>query len=196
MIDHVFPHSADWKEKPIKGFHQIVHAGNGEFIRAKRAGLHAIIQISEICESVVTSIDPVVEVEKKISAAAIAGIYKDFLRHLPNERLIWISKDGMMLAPRQRASQGMVKALDPFHPSLEHVIFDVHSHNKMEAYFSGQDDEDESKGFRVYIVIGRVGSKRPQIAARIGCFGHFQNVPIQTVADLPSALKFEDIHEA
>src|SRR5687768_12401737 len=99
MIEHVYPKSADWMDKPIKGFYQVVHAGNGEFIRAKRAGLHVIIQVSEICESVVTSIDPLVQLERKIEPDAMRRIYADFKKHLPNERLVWVSKDQMILAP-------------------------------------------------------------------------------------------------
>lgn len=196
MIEHVYPKSVDWMDKPIKGFYQVVHAGNGEFIRAKRAGLHVIIQVSEICESVVTSIDPLVQLERKIEPDAMTRIYADFKKHLPNERLVWVSKDQMILAPRQRASPGSVKAVDRFHPALENVLFDVHSHNTMEAYFSTQDDRDEGKGFRVYIVIGRVGSGMPQIKARIGCFGHFMDVPIETVAEVPAGLNFEDQYES
>jgi PRTRC genetic system protein A len=196
MIDHVYPKDADWMDKPIKGFYQMVHAGNGEFIRAKRAGLHVIMQVSEICESVVSSIDPIVQLDRKIEADAMGRIYADFVKHLPNERLVWISTGQMILAPRQKASQGSVRAVDPFHPALENVLFDVHSHNTMDAYFSSQDDKDESRGFRVYIVIGKVGSRMPLIKARIGCFGHFMDIPIQTVADLPERPNFEDAYES
>lgn len=194
MIDHVYPKALTWSEREIKGFYQIIHAGNGEFIRARREGLHVIIPISDNCEVGGLDVFPLVYLEKKIEADSIKRIYQDFVHHLPNERLIWITKAQWMLAPRQKASPGMVKAMDPFDPALENVLFDVHSHNTMDAYFSSQDDKDESKGFRVYIVIGRVGSKMPQIQARIGCFGHFMNIPIETVVDMPSGLKFEDCH--
>ncbi len=195
MIEHVYPNEqTDWSA-PIKGFYQVVHAGNGEFIRAKRAGLEVAIKLSDTSEPGCSTIPGMVHVERKIEAAAVGRIYDDFVRHLPNERLVWITRDQMVLAPKQKASQGMVKAVDNFHPALENVLFDVHSHNTMDAYFSSQDDRDESRGFRVYIVIGRVGTKKPQIKARIGAFGHFMNVPIETVAELPERINFEDCFE-
>jgi PRTRC genetic system protein A len=196
MIDHIYPtENTDW-DAPIKGFYQVVHASNGEFIRAKRDGLEVTIRVSDAVEPACSSIPEMVRVEKKIEAEALGRLYGDFVRHLPNERLVWITKDLMMLAPRQRASPGKVKAVDPYHPALANVLFDVHSHNTMEAYFSSQDDKDESRGFRVYIVIGMVGSPRPQIKARVGAFGHFMNVPIEMVAILPESIKFEDRYES
>jgi PRTRC genetic system protein A len=194
MIDHVYPVDETWIQKPIKGFYQIIHAGNGEFIRAKRDGLHAIIQITDIPEAGCIDVAPIVELDKKINAGFMHIIYEDFVEHLPNERLVWVGSQ-VATFPRQVATPAMVKAKDPFDPWLANTIFDVHSHNTMDAYFSGQDDRDEGKGFRVYIVIGRVGSEMPQIRARVGCFGHFMAVPIQTVADLPEGLLFEDLHE-
>jgi PRTRC genetic system protein A len=196
MIDHVYPKALTWSEREIKGFYQIIHAGNGEFIRARRDGMHVIIRISDNCEVGGLDVFPLVHLERKIESAAMGRIYENFKKHLPNERLVWVSKDQMILAPRQKASPGSVRAVDRFHPALENVLFDVHSHNTMDAYFSSQDDRDEGKGFRAYIVIGRVGSEMPQIQARIGCFGHFMNVPIETVADMPAGLKFEDCHES
>jgi PRTRC genetic system protein A len=195
MIDHVYPMGTDWIEKPIKGFYQVIHAGNGEFIRAKRAGLHAIIQVSDDIEDGCLDVVAMVELEKKISAEFMHMVYQDFLEHLPDERLAWVT-DTLMMFPAQVANGGMVKPKNPFDPFIENVLVDIHSHNVMDAYFSGQDNRDEGKGFRVYIVIGRVGSGRPQIRARVGIFGHFMDIPMETVAELPEGLNFEDLHES
>lgn len=193
MIEHVYPKDADWINKPIKGFYQWIHAGNGEFVRARRAGLHAIIQVTEICEAICTSIYPIVELDKKITPDLMGMIYEDFMEHLPNERLAWFTEN-LLIFPAQVASRGMVRAKNPFDPFIENVLVDVHSHNTMDAYFSGQDNRDEAQGFRAFVVIGRLGSQMPQIKARVGIFGYFVDVPMETVATLPEGLKFEDLY--
>lgn len=182
-------------DTPIHGFYQHIHAGNGVFVRARRKGLYAIVPISDEGEDFCIPLEPVVELENKISESAIEQIYIDFVKSLPNERLAWVTSNIEVIFPAQLATPGMVKPLDEFDPLIENVLFDVHSHNTMEAYFSGQDNKDESKGFRVFIVIGKVGTLRPQIKARVGVFGHFMDVPISAVANIPSHLRLEDLYE-
>lgn len=52
----------------------------------------------------------------------------------------------------------------------------IHSHNSMKAIFSAIDDQDE-RGTRLYLVIGRLERFFPEISARISCGGSF--VPIE-----------------
>lgn len=193
MIDHVYPMDDAWMNSPIKGFYQVVHGMHGEYVHAKRSGLEVLFRISDICAFVTGSIQPFIKLDKKLRAAELSTIYQNFLQHLPNERLAWVAPAGILF-PAQKMSPGSVRAMDPFDPKIEHVLFDVHSHNTMPAYFSSQDNKDESRGFRVYIVIGLVGSKRPQIRARIGAFGHFMDVPIEDVAELPKDINFENCY--
>lgn len=182
-------------DTPIHGFYQYIHASNGVFVRARRKGLYAMVPISDEGEDWCIPIEPVVEVENKISENVIEQIYGDFVKSLPNERLAWVTSNIDLIFPAQIATPGMVKPINEFDPQIENVLFDVHSHNTMEAYFSGQDNKDESKGFRVFIVIGKVGTQRPQIKARVGVFGHFMDIPISSVANIPAHLQLEDVYE-
>ncbi|MCP4992898.1 MAG: hypothetical protein GY934_03795 [Gammaproteobacteria bacterium] len=57
------------------------------------------------------------------------------------------------------------------------VILELHSHNTMPAYFSPRDNQDEQGG-RLYGVIGHLERTNPELALRLGMFGHWlYNVP-------------------
>jgi hypothetical protein len=51
----------------------------------------------------------------------------------------------------------------------------------MAAFFSGQDDREESMGFRVYAVIGKIGTPSEEIITRVGIYGHFGFIKAEEV---------------
>jgi PRTRC genetic system protein A len=61
-------------------------------------------------------------------------------------------------------------------------VLEIHSHGSHAAFFSSIDDHDE-QGLRLYGVIGRLGTERPEFALRVGAYGHFLSVPWETVFD-------------
>ena len=52
------------------------------------------------------------------------------------------------------------------------VVAEFHSHGHSRAFFSATDDRDE-QGFRIYGVVGRLDSDRPDLSLRVGVYGHF-----------------------
>ena len=52
---------------------------------------------------------------------------------------------------------------------------DIHSHNSVEAFFSGEDDRDE-RGTGLYLVMGELDRFFPDIKARISCGGSFVDI--------------------
>ena len=52
------------------------------------------------------------------------------------------------------------------------VVAEFHSHGRHRAFFSGTDDGDE-QGFRIYGVVGRLDAPAPELALRLGIYGHF-----------------------
>ena len=52
------------------------------------------------------------------------------------------------------------------------VIAEFHSHGTHRAFFSATDDRDE-QGFRIYGVVGRLDTLTPELALRVGIYGHF-----------------------
>jgi PRTRC genetic system protein A len=79
--------------------------------------------------------------------------------------------------PRQSADAGHVTFLDFAEASV-----DLHSHGRLEAFFSYQDDVDD-QGLRFYVVIGLLHTLNPVIAARIGVYGHTMRVPARLIFD-------------
>lgn len=62
------------------------------------------------------------------------------------------------------------------------AVLEIHSHRHFPASFSPTDDADE-RGFRIYAVIGCLGSSQPEVALRVGVYGHFMSVPWEAVFD-------------
>ncbi len=59
---------------------------------------------------------------------------------------------------------------------------DIHSHNSMEAFFSGVDDMDE-RGTGLYLVMGELNRFFPALKARISCGGSFVDIDPATVIE-------------
>ncbi len=55
------------------------------------------------------------------------------------------------------------------------VVAEFHSHGISSAFFSATDDRDE-QGFRIYGVVGRLDTPRPELRLRVGVSGHFAPV--------------------
>ncbi len=64
------------------------------------------------------------------------------------------------------------------------VVAEFHSHGRSRAFFSKTDDRDE-QGFRIYGVVGRLDSDRPELSLRVGVYGHFAPVQWSQVFDGP-----------
>jgi PRTRC genetic system protein A len=62
------------------------------------------------------------------------------------------------------------------------AVLEIHSHGPHPAAFSSTDNRDEL-GLRLYGVIGRLGADRPEVAIRVGAYGHFLPLPWETVFD-------------
>ncbi len=63
-----------------------------------------------------------------------------------------------------------------------HVVLQIHSHRHYPARFSPTDDADE-QGLCLYGVLGRLDCDRPEVALRVGAYGHFLPVPWDSVFD-------------
>ena len=71
-------------------------------------------------------------------------------------------------------------------------MLEIHSHGPHPAVFSSTDNRDE-QGLRLYGVVGRLGTERPEVALRVGAYGHFLPVAWETVFDGDSGA-FRDAH--
>lgn len=66
------------------------------------------------------------------------------------------------------------------------LVFEIHSHNTMNAFFSGIDNADE-KDDRFYGVIGRVGDYFPQILVRLSVNGMKIDVAVEDIFDIENS---------
>ena len=55
------------------------------------------------------------------------------------------------------------------------VVAEFHSHGSLSAFFSATDDRDE-QAFRIYGVVGRLDTARPELSLRVGVYGYFAPV--------------------
>jgi len=113
----------------------------------------------------------------KESLFQIITFFKDIAERMHNaEALVYgyyhlTTKTWLLDVPKQQVSGGGVKA-EPS-PELERAssgyirVFDIHSHNSMPAFFSGTDNKDEA-GDKIYLVVGKIDDKVPQINIRGG----------------------------
>jgi len=60
------------------------------------------------------------------------------------------------------------------------AVLEIHSHHRFPARFSPIDDADEQR-LCLYGVLGRLDRDRPEVALRVGAYGHFLSVPWETV---------------
>ncbi len=71
----------------------------------------------------------------------------------------------------------------PYDDEERYICYaDIHSHNSMEAFFSGTDDRDE-RGTGLYFVVGKLDRFFPSIKARISCGGSFVSIDPATVIE-------------
>lgn len=167
-------------------------AGNGVFVRARR----------DICEVAI----PVAAGEIAGLARLVAGICMrvpkvpaGFLaRAFQRARaaciesggaceylcyLDWRGSSWEYVEPEQQATATSVRPVGSGLDAHRTASIEIHSHHEMAAGFSATDDEDESTGFRIYGVLGRIFSD-PEASFRVGCHGHFMDICASSIFDM------------
>lgn len=183
---------------PVGQLYDYVFAGNGIFLHALRTGLNVCLHVSDASIRGLATLEewttfslPVLPaaylkkmLEMSIAACVDQGQPTEALFHLH-----WNIYDGrwQLDKPAQKATATTVKPVDDGpNSSYARALIELHSHHQMEAFFSDQDDADE-QGFRIYAVIGEIFTE-PKLRVRVGCFGHFLEIPATTVFELPSSI--------
>lgn len=167
----------------------VVHAG-GLLIRAEDARLEALVPVAGSRQPLtgLALVQPLARLKGlHVPEAWQRAILASARKALPAEamyQLIWgmsgpHAYDGWgCVRPKQTANPTSVTFLDTCDATV-----DLHSHGRMPAFFSDTDDADE-QGFRFYAVIGKVDTDRPEIAVRVGVYGHTMRVPADLVFGL------------
>ena len=106
--------------------------------------------------------------------------------------LLYDSRAGgwQLVVPEQVQTVTSVKPVDDgYGSSYARAVIEVHSHNRMGAFFSEWDDRDE-QGFRLYGVVGdlRQEGNRPSLRLRVGVYGNFYEIPAAWAFEMPDNL--------
>ena len=122
----------------------------------------------------------------------IIAFFRSFMReHEEYEALALIywdklEKEYFAYVPKQTVQKSHLDAdlSDcPFDDESRFIRYaDIHSHNSMEAFFSAEDDWDESET-GLYLVLGELDHFFPEIKARIFCGGSFVPIDPATVIE-------------
>lgn len=172
---------------PVVDMCEYVVAAEGLYIRAEDGKISALVPVT-LCAKPLTGL-AIVEPFARLLVPLVPqdwldAIHKSAKKAMPAEAMYQLVHDdaarnsrGGWAAhrPRQVSNPVSVTFADVSAASV-----DLHSHNSMRAFFSGQDDADE-QGLRFYCVIGRLDSEQPEIAARVGVYGHTMRVPSTTI---------------
>ncbi|MEG5059123.1 hypothetical protein QUB60_06435 [Microcoleus sp. A2-C5] len=186
--DNLPPHSSSMFEYLI--------GGNGIFARAVRPGLEVIIPV-ELFTASIRGLEPIeplvrltpgripqqilIQMWKESCIAALAKPPLEITFHIHQEQRQW-----QLVVPEQTQSSGKCRAIEyGLNSSYINASVEVHSHNRMAAFFSGADDADEG-GFRIFVVLGRVTESSAEIICRVGVYRQFWHVPADWIFELPS----------
>lgn len=152
-------------------------AGNGIFVQASSPALIARIQIAS------ANIRGLPDVDEKIAlphGPIPARLLRDGIRWMLEtpwqERFFAIAWRGSEYRLHQPPQAGTAASLT--YAPLPGAVAEFHSHARHRAAFSTTDDADE-QGLRIYGVIGRLDRPQPEMALRLGIYGHFRRLEWQ-----------------
>lgn len=173
---------------PLRGWYEYVVAASGLYIRSADAWVDALVPVALSASPLpgLALVQPYAQLRvPRVPESWLAALVASAKRAMPAEAMYQLVPDALAInsrggwaahRPPQRATPGRVTFAD-----VTPAAVDVHSHHSMAAFFSGTDNQDE-QGLRFYCVLGRLDT-RPEIAARVGVYGHTMRVPALAVFD-------------
>ncbi|MGH9842066.1 MAG: hypothetical protein ACREEM_25210, partial [Blastocatellia bacterium] len=177
--------------------YEYIFAGNGVFKRATRNEMSAMIPVSDCTIRGLAPVEPELSaqfgkvpefiVQQILEVAREAARQElEILFHLSLVDGIW-----QLEVPPQIQRYASVEPLEKgAGSSYERAIIEIHSHHRMPARFSPDDDRDET-GFRIYGVIGNLNPRSaqwPKINFRVGVYGDWWPVRAGCVIEMPAEL--------
>ena len=121
----------------------------------------------------------------KIPFSILNGIVADFKRQLNREDMRQIVYDRqkdeyMVFRPVCQCTKTAIEYVFPKLTRSQVLVMTIHSHNTMEAEFSGTDDYDEVIT-GLYGVVGMLHTRRPEMSFRASLDGGFVDVDMDDI---------------
>ena len=162
-------------------FYDYILAGNGLFIRARNPLIAALICISPV---EIRGLFPLEERIELVHGKIPRRLYDLSLSLLmaSSDReqylaITWENEYRLRL-PAQERNPASVK-----YETLPCSIMDIHSHGRMEAWFSGTDNTDE-QALRLHMVVGMLDTLLPEVEIRLGVYGYFTSLCVEEAFDV------------
>ena len=173
------------KEEGLDGepglFYDYILAQNGLFIQAQNPLISGLICISPVN---VRGLYPLTEKIQLAHGKIPRRLYDLSLSLLmassDREQYLAITWENeyRLKIPAQERRPASVK-----YESLPSSVMDIHSHGRMKAWFSSDDNMDE-QGMRLYMVVGRLDTLLPEVEIRLGVYGYFIRLYLEEVFDV------------
>ena len=164
------------------GYDYVLGSG-GLYVQSESVHLTARIPVATADVRGLAPISEKVELTHGPIPAGLFEVGLRWFRQAPaTERFFAVGWDGgayRLVAPPQSGTGASLTYRPP-----AGVVAEFHSHAGHRAFFSATDDRDE-QGFRIYGVVGCLHSPQPELALRLGIYGHFAPLKWHQVFDGP-----------
>ena len=177
--------------------YEYVFAGNGVFKRASRSEMSAMISVSECMIRGLAPVEPELSIQFDRVPETIIHQILEAAREAARQELEILFHlslvDGKwrLEIPPQIQRYASVEPIEKgAGSSYERAVIEIHSHHRMPAEFSPDDDREET-GFRIYGVIGNLNPRTahwPKVNFRVGVYGDWWPLPADHVIEMPTQL--------
>lgn len=110
--------------------------------------------------------------------------------------IVWNTKEQAyrIAIPRQKVAKASVSyTWDHIDPDYETVIFDIHSHNSMGAFYSGTDESDDRSYIGISGVAGRLNTDDPQLIYRFNAFKNKVAMTSEQIFTAPTVTEMPEL---
>ena len=157
-----------------------VMAGNGLFLEAENPLITARLHLAEALVRGLEPLGELLELRHGRVPGHLLSLVMDVMT-TDRERemyaaIVWDGGYRIVLPPQEAG---------PTHVTYETVpetVVNIHSHGRMEAFFSSADDADD-QGFTVSVVVGRLDSLFPEVKSRLCVYGYFAPIRMRQIFD-------------
>ncbi len=179
--------------------YQYILAGNGVFIRSNGSFFSALVPVKRCVVRGLAPLKPQFRLRvPRLPSILLQSVLTDAKhscaphnKRILHEALYHFHHLGNTVRVKKRPQQATVTTVQTEGDGGTDVICDLHSHGRMPPFWSDTDNKDEL-GARLYAVIGRVDTVKPEIQMRVGVYGHWLPLPVTAV--FTSCTPFTDLY--